>query len=444
MRTRYVSTKLLLGGAAAAVLLWFVLPRWTDAYTVSTPLTPGCHERIASEALRTVRHDLQTAAPIPPNADERALVDDVEFTPDADMKDLGGVTLLLAARDNDLKGRSGNDLTRLAGVHGNPDNQDEHCLRNRAQDEPGGSQAAVNDCRAFIRGRILEALDGLDANGFPDLANRTALAVHLAFRGHIDASLPTYYVRAGQALHAMEDAFTHVYRTADGMKITVVLNWIDEVDGNLSESRDGPAHASALDVCDDPDALRTQRRRLATDASAALLRATLDPQTTKADKMTTVDGILDTYLGYSPGCTFDNGWCDAPERSYKDKPQKTFFGCSSGGGGLLGGLGALLALAILRRRGRRSAAASVVAVLVAAGGLTAGSARAAEPESPPAATAAEPAAEGTKHAPRPPSRCRWRSRARATRRNRPGVVTSVSPARSTSPLSHSSSVSAAA
>src|SRR5512143_1738320 len=254
---------LALMGAAAAVALWLtVIPGSTSAYSISTLFTPGCHERITSEALRAVRLDLPTAAPLPPlTRDEQALVDDLQFNPDPDMKDLGGVTLLLSVRDNDLKGRSSDDLTFLGQVHGNPDNQDEHCLRNKSQDEPGGTQAALNDCLTFIRGRVAQALDGLDLNGVPDPAIRTSLPVNLAIRGRINASLPTYYVRIGQAIHAVEDSFTHVYRTPDGMQITVVLNWIDEADGTLSESRDGPGHATKMDACDDPDQLRAARRQ---------------------------------------------------------------------------------------------------------------------------------------------------------------------------------------
>lgn len=311
-------TSVALTGAAAAVAMWLAfIPDSTSAYTVSTLFTPGCHEKITSEALRTVRLDLATAAPLPPlTADEQALVDDLQFNPDPDMKDLGGVTLLLSVRDNDLKGRSSDDLTILGQVAGDPDNQEEHCLRNKSQDEPGGSQAALSDCLTFIRGRVAEALDGLDVNGVPDPAIRTSLPVTLALRGSIDASLPTYYVRIGQAIHAVEDSFTHVYRTPDGMKITVVLNWIDEADGTLVESRDGPGHATKLDVCNDPDALRATRRQLATAASVALLRTTLDPALTRDAKLLAVDGILNTYLSYQPGCTFDNNWCDAAERQY--------------------------------------------------------------------------------------------------------------------------------
>ena len=247
------------------------------AYTIETHFTPKCHEKLTSEALRTARADLGMAPSPPTTADERALIDDLQFAPDADMRELAGATLLVGVRDNDLKGNSQDDLTVLSAIHGDPGNQREHCLRGPDQKEPGGSAAALADCRAFIRGRVLEALDGLDATGKPDLTKRTSLGLHLSFRGHVDASLPTYYVRIGQAMHAIQDSFTHTYRTPDGTSVTVVLNWLDDVNGDLVESRDGPAHATKLDVCDDPDELRATRRRLATTASTALLVATLDP-----------------------------------------------------------------------------------------------------------------------------------------------------------------------
>jgi uncharacterized protein (TIGR03382 family) len=388
--------------AAAALLFWLVAgPSRPRAYTVSSLITSGCHERITTDALRAVRLELATAGPLPLTRDERALVDDLQFTPADDMRDLGGATLLVGVRDNDLKGRSSQDLTNLAGVHGNPDTQQEHCLRNSGQDEPGGSLEALADCRAFIRGRIVEALDGLDAGGAPDPARRSSLPLYLSLRGHVDAQLPTYYVRMGQAIHAVEDSFVHAYRTADGMKITVVLNWVDEIGGKGSESRDGPSHSHAMDGCSDLDELRTTRRLLATDAATALLRATLDPLRSRDEKLAAVDSVLDTYLSYSPGCTFDNGWCDAPEKAYKDSPQHTF-GCSSGGGGgILAGLLALLALALLSRPRRTTMTSYLAAILVAASTLTAGSARAAEPGQPAAGPAGEPAA-GEEHAPPAP------------------------------------------
>jgi MYXO-CTERM domain-containing protein len=390
-------------GGGAAVLLWvLIVPGSTGAYTISSIISHGCHEEITSAALRTVRVDLPTAAPLPVTANDQAFIDDVQFTLEPDMRDLGGAALMVSVRDNDLKGRSSTDLTELGEVHGNPDNQDEHCLRSRPQDEPDGSQAAVNDCRAFIRGRVVEALAGLDSTGAPDPAIRAPLSVFLALRGKIDVSLPVYYLRIGQAIHAVEDSFTHTYRTPDGMQITAVMNWIDVAQGAYVESRDGPAHATQMDVCSDPDEPRTTKRRLATEASVALLRATLDPQRTEGEKMAAVDGILDTYVSYSPGCTFANGWCDAQERQYKDK-SATFFGCSSGGSGLPGTLLALLGVTALFRR--RKAVPPVLLALLLAGAVAfpAGNAGATEPT--PAAAAKEEAkvAADKEAAPPPPT-----------------------------------------
>jgi hypothetical protein len=387
--------------AAVVVLLWVTfVPHPTDAYTISSVLTPGCHEDLTTEALRTVRLDVPGAAPIPLGANDKALADDVQFTTPADMMDLGGVTLLLSVRDNDLKGRSSDDLSQLAEVHGNPDNQDEHCLRSRGQDEPGGSEAAVQSCRAFIRGRVAEALEGLDGSGVPDPAVRTALPVHLALRGNVDALLPTFYVRIGQALHGVEDSFTHTYRTPDGMKITVVMNWVDKAERKFDEARDGPAHATRMDVCDDSDALITTRRTLATAASTAILRSVLDPHQTKAGKMATVDGILDRYLSYSPGCSFENGWCNAPERQYKDVGS-TFLGCSSGGGGLLGVAASLLGLGLIFRR--RRLAPSVVLLFVIAGmaAFAPALARPVPPDAPPNTATPERVAAEKEAAPAP-------------------------------------------
>jgi uncharacterized protein (TIGR03382 family) len=400
MKTDPLISRALLVGAAAVALAVAVLPEWTDAYTISSVITPGCHEQLTSEALRAARLDRPAAAPLPATANDQAFIDDVQFTLEPDMRDLGGATLLVSVRDNDLKGRSSTDLTELAQVHGDPDNQNEHCLRSRTQDEPGGSLAAVDECRKFIRGRVVEALEGLDVAGIPDPATRAALPMYLSLRGKIDVSLPVYYLRIGQAIHAVEDSFTHTYRTPDGMKITAVMNWVDVADGTYLESRDGPAHATKMDACNDPDELRTTKRKLATEASIALLRATLDPQRTKADKMVTVDGILDTYLSYSPGCAVDNGWCNAAEAQYKDTGS-TFFGCSSGGDGLPGTLFALLALTALSRR-RRLLPAVVALVLVASAAVAAPAlARAAPPDAPPNAATPERVAAEKEAAPAP-------------------------------------------
>ena len=57
----------------------------------------------------------------------------------------------------------------------------------------------------------------------PDQTKRTSLTVHLSLRGQVDAPLPTYYVYMGQAIHAIEDSFTHTFRTSDEKQVTVEI-----------------------------------------------------------------------------------------------------------------------------------------------------------------------------------------------------------------------------
>ena len=81
----------------------------------------------------------------------------------------------------------------------------------------------------------------------------------------------------GQALHTLQDSFSHAFRTPDQHSVTVALNWVDTITG-LDESRDGPAHMGKMDACKDIDSFRTDRMAAAVEASEALMRVALDPR----------------------------------------------------------------------------------------------------------------------------------------------------------------------
>lgn len=334
------------------------------AYTISSVISDGCHESITAEALRTVRAELPSAAPLPTHRNDKALIDDLPFSVPKDLQDIAGATLLVAVRDNDLKGRHTTDLSGLAQIHGNPGGQREHCLRGPEDKGPGGSESALAACRAFIRERAEQALAGLTQDGAPDPQNRTELKVYLALRHEVDASLPTYYVRIGQAIHALEDSFTHDYRSPDGMKVTVVGNWLEQVEKDLDEAEEGPGHRGELDECKQLDELRTRRRELATQAAADLLRATLDPALTADQRLARVDTVLERYLSFQPGCTHENRWCDAEENEYGDSK---LVKCSLGSG--VSGALPLLALGLLVLLRRRVLVAALV--LLSLGGAVA-------------------------------------------------------------------------
>ena len=380
------SFRLRLAAMTACVsLAAFASERSASAYALDSAVSSGCHERISMAALRTTRAQLATAPAIEPRVgNDIALISDLPFTIDPDMKDVASAAFLIGVRDNDLKGRSSGEVEQLAAVHGNPESQREHCLRAIEDDEPGGSIHALETCRAFIKEKIIDALDGLDANGFPEAKHVVGVSVTLSLRGRVTVDLPLYWVRIGQAVHTLQDSFAHTFRTPDRLRVRTVLNWIEYVNGGEIESRDGPVHRNGLDQCDKLDDLRTLNLAVATQASVDLLHATLDPALSREAKLAAVDATLAKYLTYEPGCTEANGWCDAPERQYQVAPS---CGCSSigtsSGGVIAGGVGVLgLAFLVARRRRRL---AGLAALPIALACLTA----------PAAARAAQNTAPGT-------------------------------------------------
>jgi hypothetical protein len=351
--------------AVAATIGLLLAPATANAFPTYSAVGKACHEEITMRALRTVRERRPQARPMPPvTRDDRALIDDLPFDVDPDMADLGAVSLLNGVRYNDLHGNAPNAVDELAQVHGDESRQREHCLRAPQQNEPSGSEEALRDCRAYVREKIGDAIDGLDGAGIPKVDDRVPLAVDLSLRGGVEVALPRYYTRMGEALHAVQDGFTHTYRAGDRTRVTVVLAYVEIVEGDHVEERDGPPHSSELDRCDADDSMRVRNVELATEATTALLEVTLDPSKTKEQKLAEVDVVLDRYFTYQPGCNAANRWCEAPE---KQLPEKRSCGClavgaSSGGAWAASGLGLCIAgLALRRRRRRRRLAASVVA-----------------------------------------------------------------------------------
>ena len=353
-----------------AVSVISMAPREARAWAIGSQINEtGCHEPISAEALRIARASLTTAPKLTPTTDEAALIDDVLFSAPADfVPDLAGMTLLLGVRDNDLKGIDPLSSLDLVQVHGNPTTQDEHCIRAGADEGAAGDQAALDACRAFIHDRVTAALDGLDANGKVAADSRIPFTLYVGVGGRVQPALPKFYIEIAAGMHAFEDGFTHAWRTSDGMKVTVVSNWIDIVDGvGYDESRDGPQHSAPLDHCWHADPLIKRNYDLAVQASTELLTVALDPALTRDQKIAGVDAVTAKWLTYQPGCTFENQWCDAPEKKVVDSNP---VGCNAGGGGATGWAALLLVGMIVPWRRRRLAAVALATI----GGLATASA----------------------------------------------------------------------
>ena len=351
------------------------------AYSYQSLVSDGCHERLAVSALRAVRVSLPTTTPsVQPNSDDTALIHDLPFDLDADVRDLSGASLTIGVRDNDLHGNGPNALDSLAQIHGNPANQREHCLRSGAEDEPNGSMLALEDCKGFIREKVNAALDGLGANGAPDIDKRISFEVSLQFRQKTSVSLPAFWVEMGRAMHTLEDSFTHNFRDpADHHKITVTENYDDYVNSTIVESRDGPAHRSEMDKCVGIDDFRKANFDLANEASIELLHLALDPALTRDAKLAALEGVFTTYLPYKTGCTAANRWCNARENDYLIGAACTISRSNVMSWSAFGAM-ALGCAGLLARRRRRLAGVASALVLLA----FPTAARADDPPAPPA------------------------------------------------------------
>jgi hypothetical protein len=372
----------------AVTLFALFTSRSASAFPIESGATQPCHEEITMAAWRQVQASFpEQAAPLSSQGDDEALIKDVPFTVPKSLQSIGPVTLLLGVRDNDLKEHGPTDLKNLAPEASDPDVQMEHCLRAPEHDEPGGTEAAVEACRIFIRGKLLRALDGLDENSRPDSRKREELEVSLAIRDQIHVDVPLFFLNAGRALHALQDSFTHTFRNPDEPgKITVMLNFVDYTNGTLDEAVDGPPHASELDKCDDPDELRTERRELATEASAVALLALLDPELARAAKEHAIEAMLDSYVAFDKksDCNIDNNWCEAAEREYGSPTLRCSFAGTSPRASLLMLL-PFVSLALLLRLRRRASVAKLVAAaaFIVASGSGIGVARADDESSGP-------------------------------------------------------------
>jgi hypothetical protein len=380
--------------AIGALLAVAAFSRTAHAWAIGSPINEvGCHEPITAQALRAVRVKFNTAPVVAPSRDEAAMISAALFLPPHDMvSDLAGMALLFGVRDNDLKGINPLSSLDLVQVHGDPDTQDEHCIRGPTDDTAAGDDAALAACRQFIARTVAEALDGLDAAGNVDATRRMPLAMYIGVRGQIEPPLPVFYVKMGAALHALEDGFTHTYRTPDGAMVTVVLNWIDLVGDDFEEPRDGPGHRAELDRCwDSEDPIIKRNYELAIQAATELLSAALDPGLTREQKLKEVDMVTAKYLGYQPGCTFDNQWCEPAEASVTNS-----LTCNAAGPALGWTALAVFGAMLLRRRRARGAA-------VAGGLLVAMFAAPVRADNPPVAPPADtPAANTTPAVPTSP------------------------------------------
>ncbi|HXU60705.1 MAG TPA: hypothetical protein VN962_03330 [Polyangia bacterium] len=324
-------------------------------------VTP-CHQGITTDALAQSGWPLAATSP-PLTGDDELLLRELPISVAPSARNLWSLSLLAGNLWVDLGPDAPDDVAALAQLAAVPDLQRTHCLRGSTDDGDTGNANAVASCRAYILEQVGLALGDGDV---PDLDAREPVRLHLEFRGPADIPLPRYAFHMGCATHALEDGFSHAFRSADEHQVKTLLNWVDWVGDNYDEARDGFQHLYALDQCGptQPDSdTAYDRVAAAKQAVAELLAAAASDDGGRAGRLARVSSVLDSWFGIQPGCEQANGWCDAPQRF-----QTSAAGCAVGAGApssrpaeivLLCGV----ILACRRRRGRRRNGYALLAVL---------------------------------------------------------------------------------
>ena len=284
---------------AVCVLGAWLAPGRGFAFTVETFASDGCHERITRQALAVAGWPRGENAPAPSEQDA-ALINAVLF---GGAEDPWELALLIGVRYNDFGSAGMGDLAELAAIHNGDQNQAAHCLRSPADDGSAGDVQALEQCRAFILSELSLA-QGADQQ--IDLTATENVTVALAFET-AQVTVSRYAFHMGRALHALQDGFSHSFRSDDGHQVVAVFNYVDPaLSGDYDPARDGPPHRSDLDHC----AAETPPDRVsdATTASAALLGA-MDGAGSSESRLEGTQRVLQTWLSYEPGCDQQNGWC---------------------------------------------------------------------------------------------------------------------------------------
>jgi hypothetical protein len=324
----------------------------------------SCHQAITQDGLATAGWPLASSPP-PLSDDQRLLIGELPNDVPPGVADLWTLSALVGNYYVDGGSYDLKDVVALAERTAMPDEQRKHCLRAPGDDGAAGDASALAACKAFILSQLSTALGEGDA---PDLGGVESVRVHLVFRGDADLPLPRYAFHLGQATHALQDSFTHAFRSPDLRRVRGVLNWVDWIrDPSYDPTRDGSQHIQALDHCGASDQGGLERRQAARDATAQLAAAVADDAGGRAGRLARAAVVIDDWFGLDESCGPANHWCEAPERALAGASGCAIAPRRASAPAMIASLAVLAGAIGLSARRRRRAGPVALAVLLCAG-----------------------------------------------------------------------------
>ncbi len=305
---------------AAAGLAFGARP--AGAFTIASGFSQSCHERLGFAALAVLLQELPAGGVAVPSdglwrdvAAQLAplLLDGAGLSAAATFTDAQNFllfSLVVGIRSPDTGGHSVANLDdlRREQIDPSPDSQHLHCLRAPAEDGFAGDTAVLRGSEALIRQELSDAEAAVGGGQL-----HTTAPLYLDFYGQLEVEVDTASYLIGRAMHTLQDCYAHTLRSADARTVYSVLNYIEAVEGNLDEARDGMAHSDALDDCEKPElaplvaraaavssALATATVALVARGDATLLDAGFGPCAVGETQTATCE-----WMHYDPACQPD-------------------------------------------------------------------------------------------------------------------------------------------
>lgn len=328
-----------------ALALGLLISQSAHAFSIGSAFADACHERITVEALRGTSFDFsETDAQRPVKSEEELrlaawllerLGEAAIEPPVVDERVLN--SFLIGVRRPDVEGWALRDLSSIRSLQLDLDGQSAHFLRAQQDTGDEGNASSIATSRAYMLGLI-------DSSRLSWVVGADLVNVPTWVEHYSDVNVPVIeaaYLLA-QALHALQDSFSHTYRTEDVRQINVVMTYLGAFNPDWVERTHGPQHRVVLDRCE--LATNAPAVAAATQASHELMVAT--ERYWRTGIRTEVDAVLDRWLTLVPGCNVDNAYCESPTlKIIEDEKTR---GCSA----TTGGLAVLGALLLLNRRRR--------------------------------------------------------------------------------------------
>lgn len=345
MRSRIVAVVLLLGLAATPA----------GAFSVGSAFSDFCHEQIAMKAFfgESPLPDPSYDVSVPQDQAwvkiSRYLETKMNLDLRNDLDRMALISLFIGERYPDQQGFAIFDIKSLRTVHLSEREQYEHSLRSPGDDHEVGDKRAVAKTYLFILKLVQDSYKAYHARDKDERLQEVDFWLEHYGQIKVKVWMPLFLL--GRAAHALQDSFSHTYRSDDFKYIYAVGNYIEGITASYDEAQDGPKHSDYLDMCKEPEI--KPLADAATRASRELLGAT--NYFWKTGDWTRVEAVLKKHLVYKSGCGYANDYCGSKWAKLAKKGESSApLSCTMGSAGsAVWGLVVLAVLAVVRTRRRR-------------------------------------------------------------------------------------------